>query len=148
MGKAWQEAADGGEDTGTRAQREERFWEIWEAKNPGKWKRQKEEKMGEHEMRLEWQGVPSQGPKGLNSGRATRPLSCQGCLVGEQGKPIKLFNLSPPGSFPPATNESHSFLLPIHMAWVPRLGAGACFPGAVSLVPYKGGLFPFLQLHS
>lgn len=28
MGKAWQEAADGGEDTGTRAQREERFWKF------------------------------------------------------------------------------------------------------------------------
>lgn len=82
------------------------------------------------------------------SAPATQLLSCQGCLVGEEGKPIKLLNLSPPGSFPPATNESHSFLLPIHMAWVPRLGAGACFPGAVSLVPYKGGLFPFLQLHS
>lgn len=32
------------------------------------------------------------------------------------------------------------------MAWVPKLGTGACFPGAVSPVPYKGGLFPFLQL--
>lgn len=32
-------------------------------------------------------------------GPATQPLSCQGCLVAEEGKPIKLFNLSPLGHF-------------------------------------------------
>lgn len=64
-----------------------------------------------------------------------------GCLVGEEGKPIKLLNLSPPGSFPPATNESHSFLLPSTWPGYQGLSRGL-FPGAVSLVPYKGGLFP------
>lgn len=86
-------------------------------------------------------------PKASNSGLATRPLNCQGSLVEEEGKPIKLFNLSPLGHFL-QLQMNHSFLLPIHMAWVPRLGAGACFPGAVSPVPYKGELFPFLQLDS